>query len=757
MKKHSVFLVLLLGAFSIHAEGIQLTCTPYEPSCSNCPEYQTLFPIEEFSKEAGSLNIEADESEMLSNQTYHLTGNVEVKSDELFLTADKVDISPLTNTTVAKGNVKFQDSSYLITSNDLTASRKDNELIAYATNANYQDFGAGQGGANGFAESIEKQPTAVFLTNTTYSTCPINKSDWLIDANSIELNLDKNRGVADHAKVIFYGVPILYLPKYSWVLQGRGSGFLTPDYDNYNEDLQEERSFRLRVPYYLNLAPDRDLLVALTYMSSRGLIYEGKYRQLVAPKLSNKHKDSIFELEARLLHEDKIAKLKRWLLDTTLELDISKEINVDARYYRVSDLNYFADIARTNTNVDSLTSYVDLNFNFPKKNASAALYTEELQLVNDGAESYTRELEGSVTKTFNATNKVPIGVTLVSTNFVHRSPGKESGVRTHGNIEASTTLIEDFPVLKTRANVAHTNYRLTSNNIDRTIAGAGFDLSFPFVSKSRLFDSEIIHKLTPQISYNYRAKELQGSIPIFDTEDKYSDIITFGELTSGERYTGLDRITNANDITLSIVSSNRNTNATENEKDLLSVMVAQSYYTDNEVVSDSAETNFEARKSYSDIVASIDVAIKNFIFSSAVQFNPDTSLIVKRENSISYTSAPRKFASITYSDDGTTRTGKVYATYPLNSTLHVFGGLDRSITKLTSTGVINQYTSGLAYENCCWAFRVAHFQDDKLEGDSSYNYSTGFELILKGLGSTSTPLRGRIEANIPGYELNLRK
>jgi LPS-assembly protein len=45
-------------------------------------------------------------------------------------------------------------------------------------------------------------------------------------------------------------------------------------------------AYSLRVPYYLNLAPDRDLLVALTYMSSRRFIYEGKYRQLIAPKIS---------------------------------------------------------------------------------------------------------------------------------------------------------------------------------------------------------------------------------------------------------------------------------------------------------------------------------------------------------------------------------------------------------------------------------------------------------------------------------------
>ena len=74
-----------------------------------------------------------------------------------------------------------------------------------------------------------RPPHLFYLTNATYSLCPVNKNDWLIDADQIELNLEKNRGVADNATLVFYGVPIFYLPKYSWVLEGRGSGFLTPD------------------------------------------------------------------------------------------------------------------------------------------------------------------------------------------------------------------------------------------------------------------------------------------------------------------------------------------------------------------------------------------------------------------------------------------------------------------------------------------------------------------------------------------------
>ena len=186
MKKYLVFLSLLLGSFSIYAEGVKLTCTPFNPSCSNCPEFQTLFAINEFSKESGSLDVEADESEILANQTYHLKGDVTVKTDELFLSADDVKVSTLTNETIASGNVKFQDSSFLIASDELTATKDTNgNLVAIATNANFQDFGSGQGGGNGFAEIIEKQSNNVLLTQTKYSTCPVNKSDWLIDASSL--------------------------------------------------------------------------------------------------------------------------------------------------------------------------------------------------------------------------------------------------------------------------------------------------------------------------------------------------------------------------------------------------------------------------------------------------------------------------------------------------------------------------------------------------------------------------------------------
>ena len=762
MKKYLIFLVLILSHFSVYAEGVKLSCIPNDLACVNCPDYQTLFPLEEFSTNSDSLDIEADQSELLEGK-YLLNGNVEVNSEKLYLAADDVEVSSIDNSLLATGNVRFQDEAYLITGDLLSATRdEDKNLIATATNANYQDFGAGLGGANGYTQSISKTSTSVLLKNSTYSLCPVNKNDWLIDADQIELNLVKNRGVADNAIVKFYGVPIFYLPKYSWVLSGRGSGFLTPNYTTYTdlaaiEDAngKTKSSYKVRVPYYFNLASDRDLLVALNYLSSRGLVYEGKYRQLISPKISPKHKDSLWSIEAKLLPDDKVINLKRWLVNFSQEMDLSEKLHLIAKYNRVSDAKYFAEIDISNTSSKVLNSYIKLNFDDKEENLSIGFLAENEQIVNQGASGYTRELEGSVSKTINADKKIPVEVSLVSTKFAHKIMGKESGVRTHGDLGVSSVLNIKYPKFIPKANVAITNYSLkNSPNINRTVFGSGLDIDFTINIPTSIFGYEANHRITPLISYNYKAKKVQGNIPIFDTEDKHDDIISFADLTSGERYTGLDRITNANDITLSLESSYRNISTLDEGPDLLNMRVAQSFYTDDEVVSASSSNNYETRKSYSDIAASIDIALGKYIITNSAQFNPDTSKIVKKENSLSYTSNSRKFITVNLSKVGTssgiTETKTLFGAYPLTDSIHFFGGLD----KTTSTGTTNSETTGIAYESCCWAFRVAHFKENNRLG--GFNYSTGMELVLTGLGSSSTPLKNRIENRIPGYTANLR-
>jgi len=90
----------------------------------------------------------------------------------------------------------------------------------------------------------------------------------------------------------------------------------------------------------------------------------------------------------------------------------------------------------------------------------------------------------------------------------------------------------------------------------------------------------------------------------------------------------------------------------------------------------------------------------------------------------------------------------------LTDSIHFFGGFTRN--KVIKTSVVEKTeTTGLAYESCCWAFRIAHFKEGSDSNPFGKSYSTGMELVLTGLGSSSSPLKGKIEGNIPGYKANL--
>lgn len=755
MKKYLIFLIFILSHFSAFANQVNLSCAPDLSNCQNCQSYQSLFPIQSFLEKGESLDIEADQSK-ISNDKYILSGDVEIGSNNLFLSANDVEISTINNSIYASGSVEFQDDSYLIKGTTLSAVREKDNINAIATYADYQDYSAGVGGANGFTQKIEKSSSNILLTNSTYSLCPVNENDWLIDAEKIDLDLDKNRGQAKNATLVFYGVPIFYTPRYSWVISGRGSGFLTPDLSRYNENGEKNRSYSLRVPYYFNLAPDRDLLLAINYMSSRGMIYEGKYRKLIAPKISPDNEDSIWSLETKFLQEDKINKLKRWLVDFSQKMDLSNQTHLSIQINRVSDPEYFQEIARTNTDVSSLMSHLEINHVNTNKNLKASFLTENEQIVNEGTPVYTIALEGTISKTFNKESKMPFQVDLLSTEFAHKTEAKTTGVRNHIDLKLSRELEIDYPKITPYARSAITSYSLKNTpNASRTIIGAGVDFDFTVNKTSKLFGYNVNHQISPIITYNYRPKKDQSNIPIFDSTDKFDSLITFKDLVSGERYNGLDRISNANDLTLSLESSYRDLNGFEDEKkkDLLNLKIAQTFFGEKKVVSDKANTNYEDRKSYSDIALSIDLSVNKFSLSSAGQYNPGKSKFLQTKNSVSFNPSDRKFIAYTILDEEEKQTDQIHGAYPLNDSMHFFVGIDKTTSTVESQNSESE-TTGIAYESCCWALRVAHFKEDNSSG--GFNYSTGLELIFKGLGSTSSPLKDRIESRIPGYVARLR-
>lgn len=728
MKKQLVLSILALLSSATSAEGVIL----------NCDQSDLLFPKQTLSDNTESLDVTADRSEVTKKDLYELSGNVSISSSEYYLAADEVNIKRSSKTSTAIGNVKFQDDELMLVGNKAILKKQDGATHTTLEQVNFH-YPASK--INGQAQKVTNDGTQQVFSSASYSLCPLGNTDWRMKADQITLNSKTNKGVAEDVTVEFLGVPIFYSPHHEWVLEGRGSGFLAPSFGSYDESVaSKDNNYQVRIPYYFNIAPDRDLLLTLNHLSSRGSIVEGVYRQLIAK--GDYWKEGRFEIEGHYLNEDDITSNKRWLLNSKINLSVNDKININANTNRVSDADYFKDIAHSNTSDSSLHSQIDASYKDDERNLALSLFAETEQLINSGSAAYTRAPELSISKGFEGLSGRDMNLSLVSTKFAHNDSSKTTGVRTHAQAGFKRSIATDAYSLTPSLNLSTTDYALNnSTDQDRSIYSFGIDSKLFLERETNLFGVDLIQTLTPRLAYNYTPKKNQSALPSFDSADKND---SYESLFSGQKFTGIDRISNANSFTLGLESDFLDE---ENGNTYLSLKAAQTHHIDEQDMDSNG--NLVDRRKYSDIAASADFAWSNFTFNNALQYDPETSKIDKRDSAITYQLNPRKFLTIAHHDDNNVKSAELYGAYPINTKMHVFAGINRSITD----SITNKETTGIAYESCCWAIRLAHFK--KHISGNDYDYVTDFELVLKGLASTSPSLSKELEENIPNYLANL--
>jgi LPS-assembly protein len=331
-------------------------------------------------------------------------------------------------------------------------------------------------------------------------------------------------------------------------------------------------------------------------------------------------------------------------------------------------------------------------------------------------------------------------LSLVSTKFTHKdgnTTDKKTGIRTHAQANFSRSITTDAYSLTPKFNLSTTDYALdNATNESRSIYSFGLDSKLFLEREVNLFGTDLIQTLTPRLAYNYTPEKTDPSVN-FDSESK-SD--SYESLFSGKKFTGIDRIGKANDLTFGLESDFIDE---ETGETYLSLKSAQSFY------ADAISPNGSDRK-YSNIAMSANITLDDLSFNNSLEFDPETNKIDKRDSSMSYILNPRKFLTLAHHDDNGTKSAELYGAYPITQNVHVFAGINRSITN----SITNKETTGIAYESCCWALRLAHFK--KHISGNDYDYVTNFELVLKGLASTSPGLAARLEEEVPNYLANLK-
>jgi LPS-assembly protein len=140
----------------------------------------------------------------------------------------------------------------------------------------------------------------------TYSTCEGPNPDWYLKSSTLRLDEGRDVGVAGKTVVYFKGVPIIGTPAMSFSLSGaRRSGWLPPSID-----VRSKGGAELMMPYYVNIAPNRDLTLYPRLFANRGLQMGATGRYLGESYTGQTH--------AELLINDRQADhADRWFVNST--------------------------------------------------------------------------------------------------------------------------------------------------------------------------------------------------------------------------------------------------------------------------------------------------------------------------------------------------------------------------------------------------------------------------------------------------------
>ena len=720
--KFRYLLILVVPYWSINAYG------------NYCANY-SLFDKKSLSLDDTSV-IEADISSVENKNIYRLKGNVSLVSPDYALQADQITINKELKKTSSSGNVKFNDRNALLTSQNLEITKKENSNFIKANSAEYA---LPNQNIRGSAATLSGTSDLKTFNNAIYTKCPVGNLNWNIDADSIVLNSKTNRGIAKNAFLKLHGIPIIYSPSVEWVLNGKGSGFLAPSYSSYSENATSKKGYSINVPYYFNLAPDRDLLLTLNSLSTRGENLIAQYRQLIYD--NPLWRNGRLETEIRYLNNDAIINKNRWFLKNNLDLSINSNANLNIKNNRVSDKNYFKDIAPLEeSSIDRLISSFSLNNN--SSILDAKIYSEVEQLVNNSSPNYTKNIGIDLSKTINFKDGIDINLLNSYADFNHKTASFTSGNRNHLNLAMSKKFDTEAYQIKPSISLINTNYDLdNSSKINRFLYAAEIDSNFFLERELDFFDESYIQTLVPRLKYFYIPKKNQSLIPNFDSETLSSSYEALFNISS---FTGFDKVSNQNSVAFGIESDFINDNSGET---LLSLKAAQKYYIEDELMDSSGEfvkTN-DSKRGYSNIETSLDFNNGFFNFNNTISLDPDSTKITRTTSGVKLNFTKDNFAAIQYIYDNDIDNLRLNGSFQLNDSSHFFGNVQGDLT----SNIIDRITAGFAHEDCCIAYRFAFFK--KNLSNQEYSYQRAFEIVFKGLSSTTPSLKKKIEAEIPDY------
>lgn len=726
---------------------------------------QCLYGVPHFTGEVVSGNpndlpvyIEADQAEITQPRSGIYKGNVDVKQGNRHLQSAEVEVQQqgsgdnVQRYAFARGGFDYRDNQINLLGDDakIHLNTKDTDV----RNAHYQLVDR-QG--RGSAESVELRDDYRVMKNATFTSCLQDDHSWSIYADEMRQHVKEEYAEMWHARFKVQGVPVFYTPYLQLPIgDRRRSGLLIPTLGHGSRD----GSFYAQ-PVYWNIAPNLDATLTPKYMSRRGWQLNSEFRYLTT--LGEGQIAGEYLGDDRLKDYDSENR-KRHLFYWKHNAAFARDWRLDLNYTKVSDKRYFNDF--DSAYGSSTDGYADQTgrIAYYQPNYNIAMFVKQFQIFDEvviGPYRALPQIDFNYYQNGLFGNKVDFKLFSQAVRFDNDSAQMPTAWRFHGEPSVNTTLSNRYGSMNLEAKLYATQYQQkkgrsdkaedVESSVNRILPQLKIDLQSVLAS-NQTFISGYTQTLEPRAQYLFRPYKDQSNIG----SKLNSQYLGFGydssllqqdyfSLFNSRRYSGLDRIASANQVTLGGTSRFFD----ENKEERFNIAVGQTYYLEPSRIDENRDNRTEGSSSSWAIEA--NWKINDLMrWRGGYQYDPQLGQVSLANTGIEYNPTKNnvvqlnyRYASKEYINQNLTAEANRYnqdikqlgvqVGWELSDHWAIAG---RYYQDLALKKPVEQYL-GVQYNTCCWsvgvgARRYVTSRQNQKNDDIFYDHGIGVTFELRG-------------------------
>ncbi|MBT8137232.1 MAG: LPS-assembly protein LptD [Gammaproteobacteria bacterium] len=661
------------------------------------------------------------------------TGDVEVRYGDRRIIADQVSYNPDSGRLSASGNVRYADPRV-----ELTGRQGEFETGDATGNFVSASFQLPQQDGRGEAQQIFTPDDNILeMRGVSYTTCPVDKDDWVLLAPQVRIDREKGVGVGRNVQMRFKGVPILYAPYLSFpVSDKRKTGLLAPDLGR-----SERSGTDISVPIYWNIRPNLDTTLTPRLLSKRGLQIETQFRYLW-PRSSG-------QVDIEYLPGDDLAGRTRSKSTLRHQTRFGKGWNLDAQVQHVSDDQYFEDLGRSLGSASPTYLQRRGDLRYRGRNWRLLARAQGFQTLAEIAEDnrpYERVPQLLANASWNDVAGMNLGLRAELVNFQRRSG--VTGIRLDLRPDLSMTMGGPGFSFTPRVEFRHTQYSLSNVEAGEPRAPS---FSAPVVSldSKAVFERPVgaLGKLTqtlePRVQFTHIPYRDQSDIPVFDSgEPDFNNVQLFRQ----NRFTGGDRLGDTDKISIGVTSRLLDF---ADGREYLTATFGQALFLSKRGVAlpDAATPTANA----SNLIAEVGMDFsRKWNADVGYQWDPDSTQSSKAEVRVQFRPDEGRIVNLAYRfrREELEQSDLSFA-WPVAKRWNLVGRWNYSLQDSTTL----ERFAGVEYETCCWVARVVsrNFVNNR---DGEKDTALFTQIHFKGLASVGGRADLLLEDGILGYRTN---